>query len=323
MKFFSFLAGAAALLLTAGCAFSEFKTTSAPVEDPRIRFADNGRFSLKPLRVVTSVDDEGCLNADVTFELGGSPFLTWFFRGTPMQTLHYRFDWVDAKGAVVNGPLRKVDLLPGNILSLGAIAPSEKYTDFKFEVFFCSDPGACPDEKSACCKDAKSCCKDGKVCCKDGKTCCCSGGKACACKDCCCKDGKSACCKDGKSACCKDGKNAKCAAAPAKCAKKDCCKSGKACCKDGKPCCCSGGKACACKECCCKSGKGCCKDGKSACCKADAKCVKKDAKKPAAAAPAKSAPAPQAKKPAAAPAKVPANSSTAVKPDGKLAESLN
>ena len=58
MKIFSFLAGAAALVLTAGCAFSEFKTTSAPVTDPRISFIENGGFSLKPLNVVTKIDDE-------------------------------------------------------------------------------------------------------------------------------------------------------------------------------------------------------------------------------------------------------------------------
>ncbi|MBR2363841.1 MAG: hypothetical protein IKA79_01450 [Lentisphaeria bacterium] len=139
MKIFSFLAGAAALVLTAGCAFSEFKTTSAPVTDPRISFIENGGFSLKPLNVVTKIDDEGCMNADVTFELGGSPFCTWLFKGAPMQTLHYRFDWVDRKGHTFKGKIRKVEILPGNILTVDSIAPSEKYKDFRFEVSFCNN----------------------------------------------------------------------------------------------------------------------------------------------------------------------------------------
>ena len=261
MKFFSFLAGAAALLLSAGCAFSEFKTTSAPAEDPRIRFVDNGKFALKPLRVATVIDDEGCLNADVTFELGGSPFLTWLFCGAPMQTLHCRFDWVDGKGAILNGPVRKVNLLPGNILTLGAIAPSEKYTDFRFEITYCGNADGAAEASASCDSAKNSCCKDGKECCKDGKNCCCSGGKACACKECCCKSGKG-CCKDGKSACCKEAKS-------------------------------------------------CCKDGKSA------KCVKKEEAK-------KASPAKTTKKEASpAPAKVPTSSASAVKADGKLAESLN
>lgn len=137
MKAFSIFAGFLAAGLLAGCAFTEFKTERPPVKDTRITFVENGSFGLKPLTVVTKIDDEGCLNADVTFELGGSSFFTWYFCGAPMQTLVYRFDWVDAKGKVLQGKTRKVKILPGNILTVGAIAPDEKYKNFKFEVSFC------------------------------------------------------------------------------------------------------------------------------------------------------------------------------------------
>ena len=139
MKVFSLFAGILALGLLSGCAFTEFKTERPPVKDDRISFVENGNFGLKPLAVVTKTDDEGCLNADVTFELGGSPFLTWYFCGAPMQTLVYRFDWVDAGGNVLQGKVRKVELLPGNILTVGSIAPDEKYKNFKFEVSFCEE----------------------------------------------------------------------------------------------------------------------------------------------------------------------------------------
>ena len=108
MKVFSLFACILALGLLSGCAFTEFKTERPPVKDDRISFVENGNFGLKPLAVVTKTDDEGCLNADVTFELGGSPFLTWYFCGAPMQTLVYRFDWVDAGGNVLQGKVRKV-----------------------------------------------------------------------------------------------------------------------------------------------------------------------------------------------------------------------
>ena len=150
MKVFSIFAGVLSLGLLCGCAFTEFKTERPPVKDDRITFVENGNFGLKPLTVVTKIDDEGCLNADVTFELGGSPFFTWYFCGAPMQTLVYRFDWVDAKGNVLQGKTRKVEILPGNILTVGAIAPDEKYKNFKFEVSF--NEGKCEKACAAKCE---------------------------------------------------------------------------------------------------------------------------------------------------------------------------
>ena len=139
MKIFSCFVAAAALLLGAGCAFSEFKTTAEGAKDPRITMVENKGFSLKLLRTVTKIDDEGCLNADVTFELSGAPFLTWFSCGTPMQYLLYRYDWVDAGGKVLKGTVKRVQILPGTILTVGGIAPSEKYKNFKFEITFCDN----------------------------------------------------------------------------------------------------------------------------------------------------------------------------------------
>ena len=155
MKAFSIFAGFLAAGLLAGCAFTEFKTERPPVKDTRITFLENGSFGLKPLTVVTKIDDEGCLNADVTFELGGSSFFTWYFCGAPMQTLVYRFDWVDAKGKVLQGKTRKVKLLPGNILTVGAIAPDEKYKNFKFEVSFCEKKCEKKCEKACAAKCGK------------------------------------------------------------------------------------------------------------------------------------------------------------------------
>ena len=150
MKVFSIFAGVLSLGLLCGCAFTEFKTERPPVKDDRITFIENGNFGLKPLTVVTKVDDEGCLNADVTFELGGSPFFTWYFCGAPMQSLVYRFDWMDAKGNILQGKTRKVEILPGNILTVGAIAPDEKYKNFKFEVSFAK--GKCEKACAAKCE---------------------------------------------------------------------------------------------------------------------------------------------------------------------------
>ena len=150
MKIFSCFVAAAAMLFCAGCAFSEFKTTAEAAKDPRVTMVESKGFSLKLLRTVTKIDDDGCLNADVTFELSGAPFFTWTSCGTPMQYLLYRFDWVDAKGKVLKGTVKRVQILPGTILTVGGIAPSEKYKNFKFEINFCDKP--CKGKAPVCCE---------------------------------------------------------------------------------------------------------------------------------------------------------------------------
>ena len=150
MKIFSCFVAAAAMLFCAGCAFSEFKTTAEAAKDSRVTMVESKGFSLKLLRTVTKIDDDGCLNADVTFELSGAPFFTWTSCGTPMQYLLYRFDWVDAKGKVLKGTVKRVQILPGTILTVGGIAPSEKYKNFKFEINFCDKP--CKGKAPVCCE---------------------------------------------------------------------------------------------------------------------------------------------------------------------------
>ena len=132
-----FLGNMACALLSvwflAGCV-----TEPPPVEkkftDARIELVNNDEFSMELLSSNTKVDDSGLLTVDAAVALSNTPAWAWIWGGDPKINLSYRFQWIDAKGASQEAAKHVIPSLPGNIVSIHGVAPSERVVNFKLRI---------------------------------------------------------------------------------------------------------------------------------------------------------------------------------------------
>ena len=119
---------AAAMLLT-GCMTEE--PVKQRVTDDRIILTDNSKFSMGLLSAKTLINDEGLLTVDANVLVSRTSPIRWIFTGDPKVTVWYHFDWIDAQGNISSPVVqREMVVLPGNILVLHGVAPSEKYINY-------------------------------------------------------------------------------------------------------------------------------------------------------------------------------------------------
>jgi len=132
-----FLGNMACALLSvwflAGCV-----TEPPPVEkkftDARIELVNNDEFSMELLSSNTKVDDAGLLTVDAAVSLSITPAWAWIWGGDPKINVSYRFQWIDAKGASQEAAKHVIPSLPGNIVSIHGVAPSERVVAFKLKI---------------------------------------------------------------------------------------------------------------------------------------------------------------------------------------------
>ncbi len=132
-----FLGNMACALLSvwflAGCV-----TEPPPVEkkftDARIELVNNDEFSMELLSSSTRVDDFGLLTVDAAVALSNTPAWPWIWGGDPKINLSYRFQWIDAKGVSQESAKHVIPSLPGNIISIHGVAPSERAVTFKLKI---------------------------------------------------------------------------------------------------------------------------------------------------------------------------------------------
>ena len=120
-----------ALLLT-GC------MTEEPIKqratDQRIELIGNSSFNIDLLSAKTLINDDGLLTVDAKVLLSRTGPLRWIFCGDPKVTVWYRFTWIDSKGNTTKAPQREMVTLPGSIIDLHAVAPEEKYINYRLIV---------------------------------------------------------------------------------------------------------------------------------------------------------------------------------------------
>ena len=115
--------------LAAGCSCAnEHFSSDKVITDDRVVMKDDSSFAVRNLKTVTRIDDAGLLTVDVTAEVSHTSFWYWLFHGDPLQTLVYRFDWIDAQGVTGASAEQSLSVFPGSILCLHGVAPAEKYT---------------------------------------------------------------------------------------------------------------------------------------------------------------------------------------------------
>lgn len=119
-------------LLLSGC------MTEEPVKqraaDERIELTGNSSFSIELLNAKTLIDDDGLLTVDARILLSRTGPFRWFFCGDPSVNIWYRFSWIDAQGNIHPPTQREIVALPGNIIDLHGVAPSEKYINYRLTV---------------------------------------------------------------------------------------------------------------------------------------------------------------------------------------------
>ena len=113
--------------------------TEAPIQkkitDARIELVDNDEFSMGLLSCATKIDDFGLLTVDASVVLSRTSPWKWIWGGDPKIEVGYRFQWMDAKGNVHESAKHTISSLPGNIISIHGVAPSEKEVSFKLRIF--------------------------------------------------------------------------------------------------------------------------------------------------------------------------------------------
>ncbi len=132
-----FLGNMACALLSvwflAGCV-TEPPPAEKKFTDARIELVNNDEFSMELLSSSTKVDDFGLLTVDAAVALSNTPAWAWIWGGDPKVNVSYRFQWIDGKGASQESAKHVIPSLPGNIVSIHGVAPSERVVNFKLKI---------------------------------------------------------------------------------------------------------------------------------------------------------------------------------------------
>ncbi len=135
MKFFGSIACALlAGIFMSGCFTEQPEPVEKKLTDARIELVNNEEFSLDLLSVNTKIDDSGLLTVDVAVALSNTPAWPWIWGGDPKVNLNYRFLWIDDKGVSHEAARHVIPSLPGNIIGIHGIAPSESAVSFKLKI---------------------------------------------------------------------------------------------------------------------------------------------------------------------------------------------
>lgn len=135
MKFFGSIACALlAGVFLSGCFTEQAEPVEKKLTDARIELVNNEEFSLDLLSVNTKIDDFGLLTVDVAVALSTTPAWPWIWGGDPKVNLSYRFQWIDDKGVSRESARHVIPSLPGNIIGIHGIAPSESAVSFKLKI---------------------------------------------------------------------------------------------------------------------------------------------------------------------------------------------
>ncbi len=135
MKFFGSIACALLVgIFLSGCFGGQPEPVEKKLTDARIELINNEEFSLDLLSVNTKIDDSGLLTVDVAVALSITPAWPWIWGGDPKVNLSYRFQWIDDKGVSRESARHVIPSLPGNIIGIHGIAPSESAVSFKLKI---------------------------------------------------------------------------------------------------------------------------------------------------------------------------------------------